>query len=127
MDFLSPHEARLRSVLRIVCGLLFLHFGIAKLFHVPLVPAFAAVGPTDWPEGYAGIIELVTGALLVLGFFSRIAAFIASGEMAAAYFMAHFPASFFPAINQGTPAILFCFVFLYLAAAGPGPWAVNQK
>jgi len=127
MTFLDPYAPQLRSVLRIVVGLLFLHFGLAKLLHVPAVPQFAQVHLTDWPEGYAGMIETVTGALMVLGLFSRIAAFIASGEMAAAYFIAHFPQSFFPALNEGTAAILFCFIFLYLAAAGPGPWAINQK
>jgi|SRR5581483_651862 len=127
MNFLDPYAPALRSVLRIIAGLLFLHFGLAKIFHFPLVPAFATVAPTDWPEGYAGLIELVTGALLTLGLFSRIAAFLASGEMALGYFLVHFPRNFFPAINGGTAAILFAFVFLYLAAAGPGPWAVNQK
>jgi putative oxidoreductase len=127
MNFLDPYAPQIKSVLRIVAGLLFLHFGIAKLLHFPVVPMFATVTPTDWPEGYAGIVELVTGAALVLGLFSRIAAFIASGEMALAYFMVHLPQSIFPAINQGSLAILFCFVFLYLAAAGPGPWALNQK
>ena len=127
MNFLDPYAPVLKSVLRIVAGLLFLHFGIAKLFHFPVVPVFATVMPTDWPEGYAGMIETVTGALLVLGLFSRFAAFIASGEMAFAYFLLHFPRSFYPAINNGSAAILFCFVFLYLAAAGPGPLALNQK
>lgn len=127
MNFLDPYAPQIKSVLRIVAGLLFLHFGIAKLFHFPVIPMFATVTPSDWPEGYAGMIELVTGAALVLGLFSRIAAFVASGEMALGYFMVHLPQSIFPAINQGSLAILFCFVFLYLAAAGPGPWALNQK
>ncbi len=127
MTFLAPYEPQLRSLLRIVGGLLFLHFGIAKLLHFPVVPMFATVSPTDWPEGYAGMVELVTGALMLLGFFSRIGAFIASGEMALGYFIAHLPKSIFPAINDGSLAIMFCFTFLYLAAAGPGPWAINQK
>jgi len=127
MNFLDPYAPQLKSILRIVAGLLFLHFGIAKLFHYPMVPMFAGVTPTAWPEGYAGMIETVCGALVLLGLFSRIAAFICSGEMAAAYFMAHAPVSPFPALNEGAAAILFCFVFLYLAAAGPGPWALNQK
>jgi len=127
MNFLDSYSGPIKAILRIVAGLLFLHFGIAKLFHFPAVPMFATVTPTDWPEGYAGIIELVTGALVLLGFYSRYAAFIASGEMAFAYFLFHFQQGFWPAINGGTAAILFCFVFLYLAAAGPGPWAVNQK
>ena len=127
MNFLDPYAPQLKSILRIVAGLLFLHFGIAKLVHFPAVPMFATVTPTAWPEGYAGIIELVCGALVLLGFFSRIGAFICSGEMAVAYFMEHNPVSPFPALNGGSAAILFCFVFLYLAAAGPGPWAINQK
>lgn len=127
MNFLDPFAPQIKSILRIVAGLVFLSFGIAKLFHFPLVPAFATVMPTDWPEGYSGIIELVTGALLVLGLFSRFAAFIASGEMAVAYFMEHFPVSPYPVVNGGGLAILFCFVFLYFAASGPGPIAINQK
>ena len=127
MNFLDPYAPQLKSVLRIVVGLLFLHFGIAKLLHFPAVPMFAGVTPTAWPEGYAGIIELTGGALVLLGLFSRFAAFVCSGEMAIGYFMAHAPVSPFPALNGGTAAILFCFVFLYLAAAGPGPWAINQK
>jgi putative oxidoreductase len=127
MNFLDPYAPQIKSILRIVAGLLFFSFGIAKLLHFPAVPMFAGVKPTDFPEGIAGWIETISGALILLGFFSRVAAFIASGEMAAAYFVAHFPASFFPVINGGTPAILFCFVFLYFAATGPGPWAINQK
>ena len=127
MNFLDPYAPQVKSILRIVTGLLFLSFGIAKLLHFPAVPMFAEVKPTDFPEGIAGWIETISGVLVLLGFFSRIAAFIASGEMATAYFMAHFPTSFFPVINGGTPAILFCFVFLYFAATGPGPWAINQK
>ena len=75
----------------------------------------------------AGIIELLGGALLILGLFSRIAAFVCSGEMAFAYFIAHFPRGIYPAMNGGEDAILFCFIFLYLAAAGPGSFAINQK
>jgi putative oxidoreductase len=75
----------------------------------------------------AGMIELVGGALVTVGLFTRYAAFIMSGEMAAAYFMVHAPKSFFPALNMGEGAILFCFVFLYIAAAGPGPWSIDRK
>jgi putative oxidoreductase len=127
MNFLDSYAGPIKALLRIVAGLLFLHFGIAKLFHFPAVPMFATVAPTDWPEGYAGIVETITGALVLLGFYSRYAAFIASGEMAFAYFLYHFQQGFWPAANGGSAAILFCFVFLYLAAAGPGPWALNQK
>jgi putative oxidoreductase len=127
MNFLDPYAPQLKSILRIVAGLLFLHIGIAKLLHFPMVPMFATVTPTAWPEGISGCIELVGGALILLGLFSRVAAFICSGEMAVGYFIAHNPVSPFPAINGGAAAILFCFVYLYLAAAGPGPWAINQK
>jgi putative oxidoreductase len=75
----------------------------------------------------SGVVELVGGALVALGFFSRIAAFICSGQMAVAYFMAHFPTNFFPILNGGELAIVYCFVFLYLAAAGPGSLALNNK
>ncbi len=76
---------------------------------------------------FTGTMELVGGALIVLGLFTRPVAFILSGFMAAAYFMAHFPMSFFPALNFGEPAVLYCFIFLYLAAAGPGPWALDRS
>jgi putative oxidoreductase len=127
MTFLDSYEPQIRSLLRIVAGLLFFSVGLAKLAHFPVVPMFATVKPTDWPEGYAGTIELICGGLVMLGFFSRIAAFLCSGEMAIGYFMAHAPQSPYPVINGGSLAILFAFVFLYLAAAGPGPWAINQK
>ena len=127
MEFLGKYSQQAIALLRIVAGLLFLEHGTSKLFHFPMFEMYASVRPTDWPEGYAGILELVLGVLIVIGLFSRVAAFIASGEMAIAYFMAHLPVSIFPVVNGGTPAILFCFVFFYLAAAGPGPWAINQR
>jgi putative oxidoreductase len=127
MNFLDPYAPQLKSILRIVTGLLFFSVGLAKIAHFPVVPMFAAVKPTDWPEGYAGMVELICGGLVLLGFFSRIAAFLCSGEMAIGYFMAHAPQSPYPVVNGGALAILFAFVFLYLAAAGPGPWAINQK
>ncbi len=133
MNFLDPYAPQAKALLRIITGLLFLAVGIAKLFHFPAVPMFANVHITDWPLGAAGAIELVGGALVMIGFFSRFAAFICSGEMAWAYFSAHWaittatPHSPFPVVNGGEAAILFCFVFLYFAAAGPGIWSVNQK
>jgi putative oxidoreductase len=127
MQFLDSYEPQIKAVLRIVVGLLFLHIGIAKLFHFPAVHNWMDITVGVWPEGYAAPIELVTGALVLLGFYSRIAAFIASGEMAFAYFIGHAPKSIFPALNGGAEAILFCFAFLYLAAGGPGAWAVNRK
>jgi putative oxidoreductase len=130
LESYAPHT---RSVLRIMSGLLFFGVGLAKIAHFPNVPMFADAQPFVGIEGWAGMIELVGGALIALGFFSRIAAFICSGEMAVAYFLGHWaivtgnPHSFFPVLNGGATAILYCFVFLYFAAAGPGPWAINQK
>ncbi len=127
MSFLDKYQSQLLAILRIVAGLLFLEHGAMKLFHfpgpMPPVPAnFAMVIMA------AGIIEFVGGALITLGLFSRIAAFIASGEMAVAYWMVHVPkGGLYPALNGGDAAILFCFAFLYLAAAGPGAWAINRK
>jgi putative oxidoreductase len=127
MLFLDKYQSQLLAILRIVAGLLFLEHGMMKLFHFPApmppVPAnFAMIIMA------AGIIELVGGALITLGLFSRIAAFIASGEMAVVYWMVHVPkGGLYPAINAGDAAILFCFAFLYIAAAGPGAWALNRK
>jgi putative oxidoreductase len=113
------------SVLRVVAGLLFLAEGIAKLFGIPPVPMFAHLQLLSL-LGVQGIIELVGGALMCLGLFTRPTAFILSGDMAVAYFEAHFPHSFFPALNGGMAAILFCFVFFYLFFAGPGPWSLDH-
>jgi len=74
----------------------------------------------------AGVIELVGGALVAVGLFTRLAAFVLSGEMAFAYFMVHAPKGFYPALNEGLAAVLFCFTFLYLSAAGPGPWSLDR-
>jgi putative oxidoreductase len=124
MAFLSNYSPQIRGVLRIIVGLLFLEHGLMKIVGFP---APMGTGPLSPMLLAAGTIELVAGALIVLGFFSRIAAFIASGEMAAAYFIAHFPRNFYPAQNGGDAAILFCFLFLYMAAAGPGAFAVNNR
>jgi putative oxidoreductase len=115
---------RLLSVLRVVAALLFLQHGLAKLLRFPHVPMFDQLQPFSL-LGLAGLIELVGSALLLVGLFTRPVAFIMSGEMAVAYFMAHAPRGFFPILNQGELAILFCFVFLYLAPAGGGPWSVD--
>jgi putative oxidoreductase len=115
----------LQSVLRIVAGLLFLEHGTGKLLGFPHGLPFIDKMPAGLIY-FTGTMELVGGALIVLGLFTRPVAFLLAGFMAVAYFMAHFPMSFFPAINFGEPAVLFCFVFLYLAAAGPGPWAIDK-
>jgi putative oxidoreductase len=117
---------RLLSVFRIAIGLLFLTHGLVKLFGFP-----AGAQPGQVPLmglfGAAGIIELVGGIALLLGLFTRPIAFLLSGEMAIAYFMVHASQNFFPALNGGELAILYCFGFLYLAAAGAGPWSLDAK
>ena len=115
---------RLLSVLRIMSGLLFLQHGTAKHFKFPVVPMFAKLDPVSM-LGAAGVLEIVGSLLLILGLFTRATAFILSGLMAAAYFMAHANRGFYPILNGGELAILYCFVFLYIAAAGPGPWSYD--
>lgn len=123
MGFLTRYAPQILGVLRIVAGLLFLEHGLVKLVGFP-APMGGHLPPMIMA---AGIIETVGGALVALGLFSRIAAFITSGEMAFAYFIAHLPRGIYPTQNGGDAAVLFCFIFLYLAAAGPGAFAVNQK
>ena len=123
MGFLTEYTPKLLGVLRIVAGLLFLEHGLVKLVSFP-APMGGHLPPMLMA---AGIIEVTGGILVTLGLFSRVAAFITSGEMAFAYFIAHLPRSIYPTQNGGDAAVLFCFIFLYLAAAGPGAFAVNQK
>ena len=120
----ARYQRHLLGLLRIVTGLLFLAHGLVKLFGFP--PG-AEPGPQELSSllGIAGLIELVTGTLITIGLFTRRASLIAAGEMAVAYWMVHAPQSLYPVVNQGDAAILFCFVFLYLAAAGPGPWSLD--
>jgi putative oxidoreductase len=129
MDFTiipASWAPRLLSILRIMTGLLFLEHSTAKLFKFPAIKMFANLDLMSL-VGVAGVIELVGSILLILGVFSRPVAFILAGEMAVAYFMAHAPSNFFPLLNNGEPAILFCFIFLYIAAAGPGPWSIDAS
>jgi putative oxidoreductase len=114
-----------RSLLRIAAGLAFLEHGTGKLIGFPAGLPFIDKMPTGLLY-FSGTMELIGGLLITIGLFTRPVAFILSGFMAVAYFMAHFPVSFFPAINMGEAALLYCFVFLYLAAAGPGPWAIGR-
>jgi putative oxidoreductase len=123
-DLETVWAPRVLSILRIVAALIFMEHGTQKLLGFP---------PSDNPgpalfslSGIAGLLELVGGALLVLGLFTRPVAFILSGEMAFAYWIAHAPRSFFPVLNDGDAAILYCFVFLYLAVAGGGAWSVDN-
>ena len=124
MDFLTPHIGRILSLLRIMSGLLFLQHGTAKYLGFPATQMSGV--PAMSMGGAAGMIELVGGILLVIGLFTRPVAFICSGTMAAAYFIAHFPQGFFPILNGGELAALYCFTFLYLAAAGGGDWSVDK-
>lgn len=126
--FLAPYRPQLLSVLRIITGLLLFQYGVAKLFKFPVLPYFANIPPLIVA---AGTIELILGALLIVGLFTRLSAFILSGEMAFAYFMGHMLKTgtpvWHPLNNGGTAAILFCFTCLYLASAGAGPWSVDAS
>jgi putative oxidoreductase len=112
---------RLLSILRIVSGLIFMEHGTQKLLDFPPPPM--PMQGTMLMTG--GVFELVGGFLILIGLFTRPVAFILAGEMAVAYWWFHFPKGFYPALNGGDAAILFCFVFLYLSAAGPGPWSLD--
>jgi putative oxidoreductase len=121
----STWTPRLLSLLRIVSGLLFLEHGLQKIFDFPPALAPRPYVLMSLAPGAAGLLELVGGTLLLLGLFSRPVAFVLSGEMAAAYFIGHAPKSLFPILNGGDAAVLYCFVFLFLSAAGPGPWSLD--
>ena len=125
MEFtwLSRWQPQLLAVLRIVTGLLFLEHALSKFF---AFPGPFPVHPLPPMLIAAGAIEFVAGILITIGLFTRLAAFIASGEMAVAYFIGHATKGFWPIANMGEGAILFCFIFLYLAAAGPGAWSIDN-
>jgi putative oxidoreductase len=124
MNVLRPYSPNFLSLARFVVGLLLLAHGIAKLFGFP--PSPMAGVPLASLFGIAGILELIGGALLAVGLLTKPTAFVLSGMAAVAYFYVHFPKSFFPMLNGGEAAILFCFSLLYLAAAGGGPWSVDR-
>ncbi len=120
---MADWEPRMLSILRIMAGLMFMEHGLSKLFNFPpgtMHPSFPAL---LW---FAGVLECFGGALVALGVFTRVVAFLLSGEMAIGYFMFHAPRSFFPLLNGGDAAVLYCFVFLYLAFAGGGEWTLDR-
>ena len=119
----SPY---LLSIMRIVAAFLFIQFGTAKLLALPAaVMPGGGTAPLASLAGIAGALEMVGGAFLLLGLFTRPVAFLLSGQMAVAYFIGHAPQGFWPVLNQGSPAILFCFIWLYISSAGPGPWSLD--
>jgi putative oxidoreductase len=114
------------ALLRIVFGLMFLSYGLQKFGMLGGLDGNGAAAPfLSWPYGIAAILELVLGLLIAIGLFTKPAAFVAAGEMAVAYFMAHQPRGLLPIHNEGMPAVLFCFAFLYIAARGAGPLSVD--
>src|SRR6195256_1020200 len=123
----SPWPQRMLSVLRIVGALVFITFGTMKLFNHPPMPTGMPPIQLMSQLGLAGTLEVIGGFLMLIGLFTRPVAFILSGEMAVAYFMGHASRGtpLIPMLNQGDAAVLYCFAFLYLAAAGPGPWSVD--
>ena len=123
----SAWAPRLLSVLRIVSALIFMEHGTQKLLGFPpMSEGMSQPAPLSlmW---VGGLLEMVGGALLLIGLFTRPVAFVLAGEMAVAYWMFHAPSGPFPALNGGDAAILYCFVFLYIAAAGPGPWSLDSR
>lgn len=123
LTWVQRWQPQLLALLRIVTALLLLEHATQKFFGFPA--PFPLPGPLPPMLIAAGAIELVAGVLLTLGLFTRITAFIASGELAFAYFIGHFPEGFWPAVNGGEAAILYCFILLYIAAAGPGAWSLD--
>ncbi|MEW6749887.1 MAG: DoxX family protein [Candidatus Latescibacterota bacterium] len=118
----------LHSVLRIVAAFVFMLSGTAKLFAFPAgIPPDGGTVPLLSQLWVGAVLEVCGGGLVLIGLFTRPAAFILSGEMAVAYFQFHFPQSFWPTVNHGVPAVLYCFVWLYFSAAGAGPWSVDAR
>lgn len=121
----SPFAGRMRSIFRIVAGLVFVSFGTMKLLNVPPMPPGMPPITIVSQTGVAGLLELIGGTLIVLGLLTRPVAFVLAGEMAVAYFIGHAPLSFWPSVNMGTPAIMYCWFYLYLVFAGAGPWSLD--
>lgn len=123
---MSVWSPRILSLLRIVAALLFMEHGLMKLFHFPIAQ-LGVPDPLPMLLVVAAVLEIALGILLTLGLFTRVAAFIASGEMAAAYFMGHLPSGFWPGVNGGSEAILYCFIFFYIASVGAGAWGIDVR
>ena len=123
MKLLTAWSPRLLSILRIITGFLFIAHGTQKMLGFP-TPLPSPIALWSLP-GVAGMLELVGGALMLVGLFTRPVAFVLSGLMAFAYFIAHAPQGFWPLLNKGELAVLYCFVFLYFSAAGGGPWSID--
>jgi putative oxidoreductase len=121
----SAWAPQLQSVLRIVAAVMFIQAGTVKLFGWPMAMPDGGTPPMLSQIWIGAVLELVGGALLIVGLFTRPVAFILSGEMAVAYFQFHAPNGFWPVVNQGQPAVLYCFIWLYLSAAGGGPWSLD--
>jgi len=120
---LAPY---LLSLLRIVAALMFMQAGTVKLFGWPMsMPGGGGTPALTSQVGIGALLEFVGGALLLVGLFTRPVAFILSGEMAVAYFQFHQPNGFWPVVNQGQPAVLYCFIWLYISARGAGPWSLD--
>lgn len=123
---MSRFAPQLLSILRIVAAFCFILHGTGKLFHFPAEAGTPPMNPAMFSLPWiAGILEAFGGGLLLLGLFTRPVAFLLSGEMAVAYFKVHAPMAFWPTLNHGESAILFCFLWLYISAAGPGPWSLD--
>jgi len=127
-NFLRPYTSQLLGILRIMSGLLILHAGTAIIFGFPALDMFRNVSIGQWPFWYSGILELIFGALLMVGLFTRPSAFILSGLSAFAFFLGHVipRGTMIPLANGGLAAALFCFTFLYIAAAGGGAWSLDH-
>jgi len=124
--FMSRFTPQLLSVLRIVAAFCFILHGTGKLFHFPADPNVPPMNPAMFTQPwFAGVIEAFGGFLVLIGLFTRPVAFLLSGEMAVAYFQVHAKMGFWPTLNHGEAAVLFCFIWLYISAAGPGPWSVD--
>jgi len=121
----SPWPERMLAVLRIVAGAMFISYGTIKLFNVPPMPQGMPPIALMSQLGLAGALETFGGLAILFGFLVRPVAFVLAGEMAVAYFTAHFPRSFFPSVNNGSPAVPYCFIYLYFVAAGAPRWSID--